>query len=301
MTDQKKTATCFVSYSWDSDAHRRWVLNMATVLTGNGVLVRLDEWEVLLGDDLTKFMESGIRESDYVLIVCTPAYAVKADARCGGAGYETSVITGELFQLCPRRNKYVPILREGTPATALPSYLKNALFADLRKDSDFQSKIEELLRHIYRRPRNPRPPRLGPPPFVTGQQASDKVPPRKVARQSRPSEELDRRIADLQRQLQELHGAHVPTYISGGRFINFDIDEAIGRLTAQLAELQGERKRTHSDLSPTPGTAECVDLNPLSLKRTAEMKALHEDRFCYRCGNYTMYGSRCKTCGAYRD
>lgn len=301
MADQRKINTCFVSYSWDSSAHRQWVLRLATCLTANGVLVRLDEWEVLLGNDITEFMESGIRESDYVLIICTPAYALKANARRGGTGYETSVISGELFQLFPNHDKYIPILREGMPATTLPSYLKSALFIDFRKDSDFQSKMEDLLRHIYRCPRHPRP-TLGPSPFFTSHQTSDNATPLQIARECRPSQELDRRIADLQKQLQELHGAHVPTYITGGRFINFDVDEAIARVTAQLAELQGRRKRMHSDQPSELFSADCVDLNPLSRKRTAENKTQErEDTLCYRCGNYTMYGARCDTCGAFRD
>jgi hypothetical protein len=42
-------------------------------------------------------MESSTRDSDYVTLVCTPKYAKKANERSGGVGYETSVVTGELY------------------------------------------------------------------------------------------------------------------------------------------------------------------------------------------------------------
>jgi hypothetical protein len=45
-----------------------------------------------------------------------------------------------------------------------------------------------------------------------------------------------------------------------------------------------------------------IDLNPLSRQRTEEITAEeYADRLCYRCGLYTMVGSRCTKCGAFRD
>ena len=47
---------------------------------------------------------------------------------------------------------------------------------------------------------------------------------------------------------------------------------------------------------------EIQDLNPLSRKRTAKIEAAKTlDTECYRCGNFTMFGSRCTACGAFRD
>ena len=36
----------FVSYSWDSDAHRRWVRDFATRLRRDGVDAALDQWSL---------------------------------------------------------------------------------------------------------------------------------------------------------------------------------------------------------------------------------------------------------------
>ncbi len=89
--------TAFVSYSWDSDEHRDWVLEFATRLRGDGVETVLDQWHLVPGDQLPAFMEKAVRESDYVLIVCTPRYRDRSERRVGGVGYEGDIITGQVL------------------------------------------------------------------------------------------------------------------------------------------------------------------------------------------------------------
>ena len=40
----------FISYSWDDDAHKEWVRQLATRLRADGVDVTLDRWDCALGD-----------------------------------------------------------------------------------------------------------------------------------------------------------------------------------------------------------------------------------------------------------
>jgi TIR domain len=77
----------FASYSWDSKEHKEWVKDLATRLRSDGVDVTLDQWKVVPGEQLPKFMETAIRENSYVLIICTPNYKKKSDERKGGVGY----------------------------------------------------------------------------------------------------------------------------------------------------------------------------------------------------------------------
>ena len=58
----------FVSYSWDSDQHKKWVRELAARLRSDGVDVILDQWHLLPGDQIPEFMERSVRESNYVLI-----------------------------------------------------------------------------------------------------------------------------------------------------------------------------------------------------------------------------------------
>ena len=66
--------TVFISYSWDDEAHKEWVRQLATKLRHDGVDARLDHWHAVPGDQLPGFMEREIRDNDYVVIVCTHAH-----------------------------------------------------------------------------------------------------------------------------------------------------------------------------------------------------------------------------------
>ena len=153
----------FLSYSWDSDSHRRWVLRLAADLIRNGVHVLVDEWDLRdYNDDLHLFMESGIRESDFVVLVCTPEYARRANTRQGGVGLESTIITGEFYDAA-KASKFVPIARKAAKGlqTCLPSYLKSRFTIDFSDDTVYQVRLEELLRRLFGQPRY-RKPDLGP-------------------------------------------------------------------------------------------------------------------------------------------
>ena len=113
----------FISYTWENDKHMAWVETLAARLCKDGIKTTLDQWDVNLGDELSRFMEEGIWKHDRVLIICTPEYKWKADNRLGGAGYETRQITAEVLNGC-KQGKFIPVLRIGSWRDALPAYLQ---------------------------------------------------------------------------------------------------------------------------------------------------------------------------------
>ncbi len=156
--------TCFISYSWDSTEHKAWVRIFAERLQQNSVFTYIDQWDISLGSDVTKYMEQVIRKSDFVLLICTPNFANKANTGKGGVGYEKSIVTGEIFCNASPETKFIPVLREGSHISSLPSYLKSRNFIDFTNNEEFESKLIELLRHIYKKPKYSRP-KLGKIPF----------------------------------------------------------------------------------------------------------------------------------------
>lgn len=88
---------CFISYSRDNSIHKEWVRKLGEELRKNGVDVTLDQWDLGPGMDLLSFMETSIRESSFVLLVCSPEFAVKANTSSGGVGYEKGIVSGEIF------------------------------------------------------------------------------------------------------------------------------------------------------------------------------------------------------------
>ena len=155
----------FISFSHDSEEHKAWVrVKLAERLMAAGIRVILDQWHRRYGSDLTHFMEQATR-ADFVLVVCTPAYAERPNERRGGVGYETSVITADLLAHRPSvKLKVVLILREGEFETALPVFLKATIAAALRQTNRHsEDDFRRLLKELHREPEFVPPP-LGPKP-----------------------------------------------------------------------------------------------------------------------------------------
>lgn len=134
----------FISYSHDDAAHREWVRDLASRLRADGVETVLDQWHLIPGDQIPAFMETSVRESDFVLIICTPRYRERSDARTGGAGYEGDIMTGEVMTGRSDR-KFIPILRRGAWKDAAPSWLKPKYHLDLRDEADHALAYKDLL------------------------------------------------------------------------------------------------------------------------------------------------------------
>ena len=143
-------SVAFMSYSWENKAHEDWVRALATRLyTEGGVNVILDKWHLRMGMQDPVFMETAVTESDFVLVVCTPAYAKKANDRSGGVGYEAMIITGELAADIQQR-KFIPVLRAGGwDATSMPRWLTARNGADLRGDPYDENQYNLLVRELH--------------------------------------------------------------------------------------------------------------------------------------------------------
>jgi hypothetical protein len=155
----------FISYSHDSDLHKEWVLTLATRLVANGVNVLLDQWDLTLGSDLPRFMESGLTAADRVLAICTNQYVEKADAGMGGVGYEKMILTAQLMQNVTA-DRIIPVIRANTLAQPVPIFLSSRVYIDFRDHLAYESRYAELLRDIHGQGVKPRPP-LGANPFLS--------------------------------------------------------------------------------------------------------------------------------------
>lgn len=144
---QTKNPTVFISYSWDSEDHKRWVKTLSDKLIENGIVTLLDQNDLVLGDPLTQFMEQSITQSDYVLIICTPTYKQKADMRKGGVGYEESIITADVY-MHQNHRKYIPVLASGSWATSIPTWAVGKLGVDLMQEPFAGFEFDKLITTI---------------------------------------------------------------------------------------------------------------------------------------------------------
>jgi hypothetical protein len=163
----------FISYASEDDRHRAWVRGLAEQLVSNGIEVTLDQWHLQPGGDVAHFMQEGIDNAEYLLLICTPVYASKFDSRESGVGDERDLILGELLTSHSERGRIIPLLRSGRPSSALPRYLKTKLYVDFSSDDNYDYAFEQLIRRLYNTPKLT-PPKLGSAPsFVRQGEAYD--------------------------------------------------------------------------------------------------------------------------------
>jgi len=163
----------FISYSWDDDAHKEWVRQLATRLRKDGVDVTLDRWHSAPGDKIPAFMERAVRENDFVIAVCTPRFKERSDEREGGVGYEGDIMTAYVFT-GGNKKKFIPVLRRGNWDQVAPDWLRGRAYIDLSKNSE--SAYEELLRTLHSA-REEAPP-IGPRPDFRDKKRVHRAPPR---------------------------------------------------------------------------------------------------------------------------
>ncbi|GAB3754906.1 toll/interleukin-1 receptor domain-containing protein [Spirosoma pomorum] len=156
MGEQRRTV--FISYSWDGETHQEWVLKLADDLTERyGLIVLLDQYDLTVGKNMTAFMEKSLEAADKVLIILTPNYKTKAEDRRGGAGFEHSIISQELYDLQDQNDKYLPVLRAGTTQTSAPGYIKTLVYRSMVNDNQYESDLLKLVKDIYGKPQAVRP------------------------------------------------------------------------------------------------------------------------------------------------
>ncbi len=143
--------TIFISYSWDNEDHKEWVLNLANNLVKNGIDVILDQYDLSAGQEMTYFMEKAMT-SDKIVMIMTPNYKLKADKRSGGVGFEYSLITKDYYDKEPNKLRIIPLLRKGNQEKSCPTYIQTKIFHDMRDDLKFDSKFYELIKLIIDKP-----------------------------------------------------------------------------------------------------------------------------------------------------
>jgi hypothetical protein len=151
----------FISYAWESEELKKWVLELAKHLRSNGINVTLDQWYLGLGDNRFRFMEQSVTRSEFVLVICTPTYAEKSEERSGGVGYESNIITSRIAEKVGKQ-KFIPVLRLGDWSGSVPAWLKFAVGCDLRGEPYSPEQIRTLLKTLHGK--NASVPALGPAP-----------------------------------------------------------------------------------------------------------------------------------------
>ena len=148
----------FISYSWDNEEHKKWVLKLASKLCENGIDVILDQWEISNkgGSLIPNFMIKSVSSAERVLCILTPNYKLKTDKLEGGVGFEFSILSSEMADDI-KTTKFIPVLRAGDEKTSTPVLLNKRIGYFMREKDDFEKVFEDLLRDLYNEPKIVKP------------------------------------------------------------------------------------------------------------------------------------------------
>ena len=133
---------------------------LAERLSSDGVHVIIDIWDLQDGQDKNKFMEQMVANPEVkkVLLICTKEYSEKANARKGGVGIESTIVSEEIYTNADQ-TKFIPVVYEyENDKPCVPFFAKSRIFVDLSSDEKFEGGYDQLLRDIYDKPRFQRPP-----------------------------------------------------------------------------------------------------------------------------------------------
>lgn len=153
MSSETRIPSAFISYAQESAEHSRWVEDLATRLTIDGIDVRLDIWDVALGERFTDFMDGAVRDNTFVLCICTPAYTDRLRTGRGGVGYEGDLMRAEQ-EVLANHKKFIPVLRRGTDAE-LVDWMRDKRYVDLSGDPFSNEQYDLLLNGLYGRSLRP--------------------------------------------------------------------------------------------------------------------------------------------------
>lgn len=163
--------TAFISYSWDNEEHKKWVVNLANDLRENGVDATLDQFEIHSRTvNINEMMVAGFRNYDYVILVLTEKYAEKAEKRIGGVGFETLLSYSVLKD---NQDKLILITR-GDMEKVFPFHLKGFYAIDFSNDLNYDTSLAELIYRIYNKPLIEKKPLGGLPDFKSIDVVSNK-------------------------------------------------------------------------------------------------------------------------------
>lgn len=148
-----KKPTCFISYSWDSISHKKWVARFVKKLSSFGIIPIFDQSADLIMENMPTFMQKLV-EADYIAAICTPQYYQKVN---NGAAFEKMLLGGEVLKT-PFSKKFLVILAAGSIDTSIPIFLRPLNYIDMSNHTINNRKMEQIaakMKEIHSKVRVP--------------------------------------------------------------------------------------------------------------------------------------------------
>lgn len=139
----------FISYSHDSDTHRERILELSDRLRDDGIDCWIDQYEPTPPEGWPRKMDKGIREADFVLMVCTETYLKRLqleeeEGKGLGVAWEGSLIYNTLYRDRTLNNKFIPVLFTSEDKLYIPTII----FGNSHYDLSMPRGHDHLYRHL---------------------------------------------------------------------------------------------------------------------------------------------------------
>lgn len=139
----------FISYSHDTPEHADRVLAMSARLRSSGIETILDRYEDPPEVGWPRWMARGIRDADFVLMVCTDTYyrRVMGDEEPGqglGVRWEGHMIFNHLHDAGTLNRRFIPVLFGAEHRGSIPDPLRGFSFYEISTDAGYESLYRRL-------------------------------------------------------------------------------------------------------------------------------------------------------------
>ena len=146
-----KETRVFISYSHDSETHKRNVAGLSERLREDGICTILDSY--VNGSPVEgwpRWMMNKMEESTHVLIVCTETYYLRfrgqdVPGRGKGVDWEGAIITQEFYDAKSRTNKFIPVLLGNSNDCHIPDPLRGQTYYRLDSNENYQLLYDAIL------------------------------------------------------------------------------------------------------------------------------------------------------------
>jgi len=139
----------FISYSWDSEAHLRGVLELSNRLRSEGIDCVIDQYEVSPPDGWPRWMDKKIRDSRLILMICTETYCKRvmgeeSPDKGMGVRWEGGLIYQHLYN-AGANQKFIPVLFRAADKKFIPTPVQSATHYELDSEAGYDRLYARLL------------------------------------------------------------------------------------------------------------------------------------------------------------
>ncbi len=145
----------FISYSHDSKEHQDRVLELSNKLRNEGIDCTLDQYEDSPPEGWPKWMDRNVKNSDFVLVVCTETYynrVMATDEKGNGIKWESTLIYQQLYNAGSNNIKFIPVIFPDGKFENIPEPLQGSTFYYVDDKDSYEKLYWRLRGHKTKKP-----------------------------------------------------------------------------------------------------------------------------------------------------